>query len=124
MLRKTGHFTCHEQVVHDDDFRGRQDVLDPEVIRVCGEHGWFLLTGDSDLTRLWSRELIGANIGVLCQTNNHHGPQLWGPRICSLKSEIVHLAQHQLRPFIAFVTAEAKSQLFLKVDWPPFVLKG
>ena len=67
MLRKTGHFTCHEQVVHDDDFRGRQDVLDPEVIRVCGEHGWFLLTGDSDLTRLWSRELIGANIGVLCR---------------------------------------------------------
>jgi len=107
-------------VVHDDHFNKRQDVLDPEVIRVCGEQNWFLLTGDSDLTRRWSTEIIAANIGVFCQTNNHHGPALWCPRICGLKAEIISLAQKQAKPFIAFITADVKSQLLLKVDWPPF----
>lgn len=109
-------------IVHDDYFQKRQDVLDPEVIRVCGEKRWFLLTGDSDLTRRCFREIIEASIGVFCQTNNHHGPALWCPRICGLKADIFKLARTQRTPFIAFITAEAKSQLLLKVDWPPFAL--
>lgn len=111
-------------VVHDDHFNRRQDVLDPEVIRICGEKQWFLLTGDSDLTRRWSNEIIDAKIGVFCQTNNHHGPALWTPRICRLKADIINLAQKHTLPFIAFVTAHTKSQLLLKADWPHLVLKG
>ncbi len=109
-LRKAGFLV----VVHDEHFHGRQDVLDPEMIEECGAHGWFLLTGDSDLTRRWSREIAQAKIGVFCQTNNRHGPLLWLPRICSLQSSIIKLAQHEPRPFIAFITAEVKPQLLLK----------
>jgi hypothetical protein len=111
-------------VVHDEHFGKRQDVFDPEVIKECGVHNWFLLTGDGDLTRRWVKEIAAADIGVFCQTNNHHGPQLWIPRICRLQADIIKLAQYQKRPFVAFITAETKSQLLLKADSFPFVLKG
>jgi hypothetical protein len=101
-------------VVHDDHFGGRQDVLDPEVIQVCGINGWFLLTGDGDLIRRWSRELAQAKIGVFCQTNNRHGAALWVPRICGLQASILKLAREEPPPFVAYITAESKSQLLLK----------
>ena len=109
-LRKAG----FRLVVHDEHFSRRQDVLDPEVIRVCGENSWLLLTSDNDLTRRWASEIAAARIGVFCQTNNHQGPSLWAPRICFLKQDIIELAVRQLRPFIAFITAEIKPQLLLK----------
>ncbi len=101
-------------IVHDDHFKGRQDVYDPEIIRECGRNGWFLLTGDNDLTRRWAKEIAEAKIGVFCQTNNHQGPKLWIPRICYLKKSIIRLALKEPRPFVAFMTAESKSQLLKK----------
>jgi len=97
-------------VVHDEHFK-RQDVYDPEVIRECGANGWFLLTGDDDLTRRWSREIAEAKIGVFCQTNNHHGPKLWVPRICSVKASMIRMALREPRPFIALISAQTKPEL-------------
>ena len=119
-LRKAGFCL----IVHDEHFNKRQDVLDPEVIRECGANRWFLLTGDGDLTRRWVKEIAEAEIGVFCQTNNHHGPQLWIPRICRLQGELVKFARCQPRPFVALITAETKSQLLLKTEPFPFVLRG
>ncbi|MBB6145602.1 hypothetical protein HNQ77_003563 [Silvibacterium bohemicum] len=110
MLREAG----FALIIHDEHFGRRQDVLDPEVIRACGENGWFLMTADSDLPRRWAKEMSIAQIGVFCQTNNHQGPKLWAPRICSLKAEIMLLASTEARPFTAYITAEIKPQLLLR----------
>lgn len=108
-------FAGFRVIVHDDHFLKRQDVGDPEVIAACGTHGWFLLTGDSDLPRRWSKELKASSLGVFCQTNNHHGPILWVPRIISLKDKIIKCCHLRKRPFVAYITAETKSKLLFKL---------
>jgi hypothetical protein len=100
--------------VHDDYFGKRQDVPDPEVIAECGINGWFLLTGDSDMPRRWKNEIDSASIGVFCQTNNHHGPVLWVPRIISVKAKIERLIRKRSGPFVAYITAESNSQLLCR----------
>jgi hypothetical protein len=100
-------------VIHDDHFHKRQDVEDTEVIAACGMNRWFLLTGDSDLPRRWRKEVVLAEIGVFCQTNNHQGPQLWVPRIVLVRSKMIRLANRQKLPFVAFITADSDPRLKL-----------
>jgi hypothetical protein len=103
-LRKAGFCI----VTHDEHFHKRQDVLDPEVIAEVGSKGWFLLTGDRDLTHRWAVEIRAARLGVFCQTNNHQGPRLWVPRIVKAKPKIMRAVKNWDRPFVAFITAEPK----------------
>jgi uncharacterized protein with PIN domain len=106
-------------VTHDEHFAKRQDVEDPEVIAECGRQGWYLLTGDGDLTRRWAREIRAAGIGVFCQTNNHQGPRLWVPRIVVAKPKILRAINKWERPFVGFITAEKKPKLNRAKFTPP-----
>lgn len=97
-------------IVHQDHYRGRQDVQDPEIIAECGKNGWFLLTADSALITRWAQDIKNAAIGVFCQSNNNDGPLLWGPRICNLKKRIIRAARTKQRPFAGVMTVGCKIQ--------------
>jgi len=98
-------------IVHDEHFKGRQDVDDPEVIAECGRHDWHLLTADSDMPRRWSKEIRAASIGVFCQTNNRQGPRLRVPRIIELKAKMYRAALNWEKPFVGYITAGEKPSL-------------
>lgn len=107
-LRKAGFHI----VIHDDHFGKRhQTILDPEVITECGRQGWFLLTADKDMPFRWAAEIINANLGVFCQTNNTQGPKLWAPRLVALKEQIIKKSRNVATPFVIQITADKKPKL-------------
>jgi predicted nuclease of predicted toxin-antitoxin system len=106
-LRKAGFCL----VVHDEHFKQRQDVQDPEVIAECGRNGWILLTADSAMSRRWAVEIKAAKIGIICQTNNNQGPRLWVPRIIRAKNRIIKAALNREKPFVDFIQAVPNGKL-------------
>ena len=101
-LRKAG----FRLITHDEHFKKRQDVLDPEVISEVGRYEWVLLTGDGDMPRRWAKEIRTAQIALFCQTNNHQGPRLWVPRIIAAQPKIFRALRNWDKPFVGFITAE------------------
>ena len=97
--------------IHHDCFYGRQDVSDPEIIEECGKRGWYLLTGDGNLCSTYPAEVMRAQIGVFVLSNNHDGPEKWGPRIVAAKASMIRATQRRARPFVARLNTSSRLTL-------------
>jgi predicted nuclease of predicted toxin-antitoxin system len=94
-------------------YYGRQNVTDPEIINECGKRSLFILTADNKFPIRWEIEIRRAQVGVFVLSNNHERPEIWGPRVVSLKTKIIHAAQHRPRPFIGHISTGAELTLKL-----------
>jgi len=66
------------------------------------------LTADADLEFTYAAEIRGAKIAVFILTNNHEGPDVWGPRVVSAKSYIERELGRRRKPFAAHITTESR----------------
>lgn len=105
MLRPAG-FTI---VTHHEEYGDEgHNIGDPAIIHDCGLKKRILLTGDKDLVHTYAREIRSAKIAVFVTTDNMEGPQKWGPRIISARSDILRELKRRERPFTAVISAQGR----------------
>lgn len=90
-------------MTHRSCFGERQDVSDPEVIAHCGKSHMVLISADYDFEAMYAKEIRAAKIAVFVVSNNHEGPDKWGPRIVSAKDEIFDQLKRRKKPFVGFI---------------------
>jgi hypothetical protein len=105
MLRPAGfNIVTHYEEYGDEG----HNIGDPAIIHDCGLKKRILLTGDKDLVHTYAREIRSAKIAVFVTTDNMEGPQKWGPRIISARSDIFRELKRREKPFAAVISAQGR----------------
>jgi hypothetical protein len=105
LLRPNG-FTI---VTHFEEYGEEgHNVGDPAIIHDCGIKDRVLLTGDKDLVHTYAREIREAKLAVFVTTDNMEGPQKWGPRIISARSDILRELKRREKPFTAVISSQGR----------------
>jgi hypothetical protein len=87
---------------------GAQRVSDPEVISECGKLKHPLLTADGNLPFTFATEITNAKIAVFLLSNNHEGPEVWGPRVISAKLDMEREWYGRAKPYTAHINREGR----------------
>jgi hypothetical protein len=101
-------------VTHRSCFGERQNVSDPEIIEFCGKKHLVLISADYDFQSMYAKEIRAAKIAAFVVSNNHEGPNKWGPRIVSAKDEILFHLKNRNKPFVGLISETGRvSKLWL-----------
>jgi|SRR5579864_2299775 len=117
VLRPAG-YNC---IIHEEYFAGRYDVIfDPEIIQVCGNNHWFLITSDKDLPVRWIEEIRAAQIGIFLLSNQNDGSEVWANRIMACEADVIREAETRDLPFVARISVEGKMYMLKQIDAETF----
>lgn len=100
MLRSAGfkvftHRTCFGQQ--------DQNISDPLVVKRCAKDRRVLITADADLEFMCGSEISASKVAIFVLSNNHEGPDKWGPRIIKAKEQILYELKRRKKPFVGHV---------------------
>jgi hypothetical protein len=85
-------------VTHKTKYKGKQGILDPQIIADCGKDNLVLLTADGALETLWAVEIQLAAIAVVILTNNKDGSSVCGKRLVAGKKDITAKLNKHKKP--------------------------
>jgi hypothetical protein len=85
-----------------------QKISDPEVISECGRLKYPLLTADGNMPFTFASEIRNAKIAVFLLSNNHEGPEVWGPRVISAKLDMEREWYGRAKPYTAHINREGR----------------
>jgi hypothetical protein len=62
-----------------------------------------LMTADADLEFMCGSEISASKVAIFVLSNNHEGPDKWGPRIIKAKEQIFLELKRRKKPFVGHI---------------------
>jgi predicted nuclease of predicted toxin-antitoxin system len=109
---------------HFKDAKGKrkQNVPDPEIIRLCSDNQWLLITLDRDMEFAHTEEIRRSDVAILAMTSNNQPIAVWISAIVKARAKIERDFKKRQRPYFSRISPEGtitKSQTITEDYKPP-----